>query len=39
MSIMKKIVNYFKKSWNNAVAFNAFCPSGMIPFNYVQVSK
>lgn len=34
MRIMKKMMNYCKKAWLNAVAFNTFSPTGMIPNNY-----
>lgn len=37
MSIMKKIIKICSKAWENAIHFNAFLPTGMIPCDYYKV--
>ena len=34
MSIIKKIIRFCSKTWENAIYFNAFLPTGMIPYGY-----
>jgi hypothetical protein len=37
MSIMKKIIKLCSKTWENAIHFNVFLPTGMIPYGYHEV--
>lgn len=37
MSIMKKIIRFCSKTFENAIYFNALLPTGMIPYGYHEV--
>ena len=37
MTIMKKIIGICNETWKNAIAFNAFLPTGMIPYTCYEV--
>lgn len=34
---MKKIINFCSKTWKNAMFYNAFLPTGMIPYKFYEV--
>ena len=36
MSIIKKIIKFCSKTWENAIYFNVLLPTGMIPNGYYE---